>query len=195
MYTWGYLKNSILSKLDLDEEEAIRMNYFERFVYYANEAMTMICSTVKPKRSFYEITIDSNNVNSFITMPNDFISFGDDVNTIIEDIGYGTTLERDATDEDLAYVGYNQISCKTKGKFLISYNGRWVTFSREANDTVLNVPTDILECIPSYVASQCLKVDDEYKSSVFRNEFEILFARIDDTNYKANKTFSIGGDW
>ena len=107
MYDWGYLKNSILAKLDLDEDEATRLNYLERFVYYANEAMTMICSTVKPKRTFYEfeihrdkydengVLISASNVGKSIAMPDDFISFGDDRSTIDEDMGYGDRLIRE----------------------------------------------------------------------------------------------------
>lgn len=207
MYTWGELKNSIFYKLDLDptDDEANELGYASRFVAYANEAMTMICSTVKPKRTFYEFEIHNGKYNEFgelieegnvlkpITMPDDFISFGDDVNTIDEDIGYGTTMRRKAFEEDFEYHGYNQIICREKGKYSISYNARWHKFT--SSDTVLNVPMDILECIPSYVASQCMKTDDEQKSAMLRNEFEILMARIDDTNYKSTETFSIGGDW
>ena len=191
MYTWGYLKNSILSKLDMDESEADNLSYIDRFPYYANEAMTMICSTVKPKRTFYCVDVTENSV---ITMPSDFISFGDDRNTIDEDIGYGDRMIRELSDEDFEYVGYNQINCKSIGKYKISYNARWCSFEN-VPDGELNVPVDVLECIPSYVASQCMKVDDEQKAAMLRNEFEMLVARIDDTNYKSTKTFKIGGDW
>lgn len=206
MYTWGYLKNSILAKLDLDEEEAIRLNYLERFIIYANEAMTMICSTVKPKRTFFEFEIhadkyDENNIlipsnlGKFIEMPNDFISFGDDLNTIEEDIGYGDIMLRQSSDEDFRYFGYNKIMCYSLGKYSISYNARWLTFNLNDGDVELNAPIDVLECIPTYVASQCMKVDDEQKAAMLRNEFEMLMARIDDSDYKSNKTFTIGGDW
>ena len=59
----------------------------------------------------------------------------------------------------------------------------------------LNVPDDILDCLPSYIASQCYKVDDEVKSSIYRNEYEMFVARIDATDYKNTKTFSVGGGW
>jgi hypothetical protein len=194
MYSWEELKNSIFAKLDLESEdnEVDQLNYLNRFTTYANEAMTMICSTVKPKRTFHSFSATSGEI---ITMPNDFISFGDDVNLIDEDVGYGTMISRETSDDDFEYIGYNQILCHSKGTYRISYNARWHVFSSADGKEPLNVPVDILECIPSYVASQCMKVDDEYKSSVLRNEFEMLMARIDDTNYKSNKTFKIGGDW
>lgn len=192
MYQWGYLKNSILFKLDIDEEEANTIGFLNRFFTYANEAMTQICSTVKPKRTYYEFDVTTSGTK--ITMPDDFVSFGDDVNVITED-KYSQSITRDADDEDFEYYGYNSVICHSVGKYRISYNARWLIFRDQDNDTILNAPTDVLDCIPSYVASQCMKVDNEYKSSVFRNEYEILLARIDDSNYKSNKTFKIGGDW
>lgn len=193
MYEWGYLKNSILFKLDIDEEEADTIGFINRFFTYANEAMTQICSTVKPKRTYYEFEVTD--CDTKITMPDDFVSFGDDINTITEDNGYGNFTTRETHDKDFEYYGYNTIICHSIGKYKISYNARWLIFRGQDNDTELDAPIDVLDCIPSYVASQCMKVDNEYKSSVFRNEYEILLSRIDDSNYKRNKTFTIGGDW
>lgn len=188
MYTWGYLKDVILSKLDLEEPEAENMGYLNCFAFYANEAMTQICSSVKPKRTFHEFTASANHMEQ---MPEDFISFGDDVNTVC----YNNNLYV-ANDEDFEYYGFKHILCKIGGKYRISYNARWVdTFVGMSNDAYLDVPIDVLECIPSYVASQCIRIDDEQKASIFRNEYEILLARIDDTDFKNTKTFKIGGDW
>ena len=184
MYTWGYLKNAILAKLDLEEDEAMQLNYVERFPFYANEVITMICSTVKPKKTFYEFVVDV--PCTTITMPDDFVSFGDDRNIID---GYT------ANDENFEYFGYNQLYCISVGTYRISYNARWYTFTLEDDDVYINVPADVLDCIPTYVASQCMKVDDEQKAAVLRNEFEIMFARIDDSTRKSNGTFVIGGDW
>ena len=64
-----------------------------------------------------------------------------------------------------------------------------------SDDELIDVPDDILDSIPSYIASQCFKIDDEYKSSVFRNEYEMFMARINDTNYQNTRTFFVGGDW
>ena len=137
-------------------------------------------------------------------MPSDFISFGDDVNFILYTDDFGNEIRREAFSNDFSYYGYNQIMFNYVGKYSISYNARWLLFGiknydydevGQDNDTVLNAPIDVLDCIPSYVASQCLKIDDESKSLVFRNEYELLLARIDNTDFKSNKTFTIGGDW
>lgn len=192
MYTWGYLKEACLSKLDLDENEAATQNLFNRFPIYANEAMTQICSTVKPKHDFAHFTITNSDVGIAKTMPSDFISFGDDVSYCINEGNDFIELH----DNDFVYHGYNKIVFKRSGEFYISYNARWFTFDKNLQDSVeIPVPTDILDCIPSYVVSQCYKIDDEYKAQVFRNEYEIMLSRIDDTNYKNTKTLTIGGDW
>jgi hypothetical protein len=200
MYTWGYIKDVSLAKLDLEEAEATVQNLLSRFPFYANEAITQICSSIKPKYSFVNFVIDEKNVGVPQDMPKDFISFGDDVCYELKekDIGYGDValIKEELHDEDFEYYGYNKVIFKKTGNFNISYNARWITFDKSfKNETALDVPTDILDCIPSYIASQCYKIDDEYKASVFRNEYEIALARIDNTNYKNTKTIKIEGDW
>ena len=201
MYTWGDLQETILAKLDLDEDEATVQNLINRFPYFANEAMTQICSAVKPKHAYFEVEITNENVGTLINMPDDFISFDDDINKIAYFDQYlNRTITEEATDFDFEYLG-DTLLFKRIGKFYISYNARWIdTFVNLDSATELaaggyGIPRDILDCIPSYVASQCMKIDDEYKSSVYRNEYEVFLARIDDTHYKNTKTIKIEGDW
>lgn len=199
MYTWGYLLGAIRAKLDIDENDSYYGRFSKNFAYYANEVITQVCSTIKPKHCFATITVTDNMLleptdlrkahNDYAGDKN-FIAFGDDVNTITID---GET--RPASDLDFRYYGYSSCIFYTPGTYVISYNARWVDFTEVEVDDELDVPADILDCIPSYVVSQCYKVDDEYKSSVFRNEYEMSLARIDDTDYKNTKTFTIGGDW
>lgn len=196
MYTWGDMQEVILAKLDLNEEEAETQDLVRRFPYFANEAMTQICS-IKPKHTFFEADVAAEDIGNLITLPDDFIAFGDDVNRIVYNY-LGETCVDNAYDDDFSYVGYNAVIFKRAGKFYISYDARWVqSFVNMEPDTELAnvVPRDILDCIPSYVASQCMKIDDEQKSATYRNEYEIFLARLDDTNFKSNKTFKIEGDW
>ena len=91
MYTWGDLQETVLAKLDLAEDEAEVQGLITRFVYFANEAMTQICSAIKPKATFFEVEINDDNIFTKLKMPEDFISFGDDVNKIVysnKHIGY-----------------------------------------------------------------------------------------------------------
>jgi hypothetical protein len=204
MYSWGYLKNVALAKLDLTEDEATNQGLLTTFPYYANEVITQVSSTIKPNNKFAEfVAVDREEdltegkylVGVQCQMPADFIGFGDDVNERTYQ-QYGARFTEEASDENFRYVGYNRVMFKKPGTYQISYKARWIDFSQElAEDDVLDVPADILECIPSYIASQCFKIDDQHKSQVFRNEYEIFFARIDDTDYKNTKNFVIGGDW
>lgn len=197
MYTWGYIKDVSLAKLDLTEQEANVQNLLSRFPFYANEAMTQICSTVKPKHTFFEIDITENDINVPLQIgDNDFISFDDDITTITYTDEFGRTVTEEAHDDYFVYKGYNQAVFFKVGRYVIPISVRWITFRKDMDDNeMLNVPNDILDCIPSYIASQCYKIDDEVKSSIFRNEYEMSMARIDNTNYKSTKTIKIGGDW
>lgn len=195
MYTWGYLKDVALAKLDLTENEATVQNLLSRFPFYANEVITQVCSAVKPKYTFAKFEIDFDKVGMAQTMPDDFISFGDDV--CYELVNNGKFLEKHQIfDVDFEYYGYNQVIFKRPGNFYISYNARWYTFTKAIDDNEkIDIPNDILDCIPSYIVSQCYKIDDEYKAQIFRNEYELMLSRIDATNYKNTKSILIEGDW
>ena len=197
MYTWGYLKDVTLAKLDLNEEEANVQNLLSRFPFYANEAITQICSTVKPFHTFYEIDVTEEMLNTPIVISdNRFIAFDDDVCIITYTDDCGDVHIEEAHDDYFVYRGYNALQFFKMGKYSVPVSYRWVTFRKDMDDNeMLNVPIDILDCIPSYIASQCYKIDDEVKSAIFRNEFEMAMARIDNTNYKSTKTIKIGGDW
>lgn len=191
MYTWGYIKDATLAKLDLDENEATVQNLLSRFPFYANEVMTQVCSTVKPKHTFAKFIITADEVNTIQKMPDDFVSFGDD---ICMKVVNRTPVE--LHDNDYFYHGYNEVLFFEPGEYYISYNARWLDFGKNMDDDfVLDIPRDILDCIPSYIASQCYKIDDLTQSQIYRNEYEMLFARIDDTNYKMTKTLVIDGGW
>ena len=195
MYTWGYLKDVALAKLDLTENEATVQNLLSRFPFYANEVITQVCSAIKPKYTFVKFEIDFDKVGIAQTMPDDFVSFGDDV--CYELVNNGKFLEKHQIfDVDFEYYGYNQVIFKHPGNFYISYNARWYTFTKAIdNNEKIDIPNDILDCIPSYIVSQCYKIDDEYKAQVFRNEYELMLSRIDATNYKNTKGILIEGDW
>ena len=195
MYTWGYLKDVTLAKLDLTENEATVQNLLSRFPFYANAVITQVCSAIKPKYTFAKFEIDFDKVGIAQNMPDDFISFGDDV--CYELVNNGKFLEKHQIfDVDFEYYGYNQVIFKHPGNFYISYNARWYTFTKAIDDNEkIDIPNDILDCIPSYIVSQCYKIDDEYKAQVFRNEYELMLSRIDATNYKNTKSILIEGDW
>ena len=264
MFTWGYIKEAALAKLDLTPQEAETQSLISRFYIYANEVITTVCSLYKPSHKYAKFEVldyptmwrkvceeygdtlnkqiqwDENNqvgpyypdklfydknrpvyekpefdqnwedwykgtyhmfwdeIESHVyknlptyDMPDDFISFGDDVNYEMQ---YGNKVE--IYDTDVEYVGDNGLIFSHCGIFYISYNARWFVFTSHTPDSEkLRIPDDILMLIPTYIAQQCYKIDDEYKSAVYRNEYETALARLDDTNMKNTKTFKIGGGW
>ena len=194
MYTWGYIKENTLAKLNLSEEEANQQDFLSRFPYYANEAMTQICSAVRPKETFAEIIITEQNINKPLTIPDElFVSFSDDV------VKHRVNIHSDwgeVGDDFVEYYGYNEIICKYEGIYRIPYKARWFFFAKDThNATVIPAPADVLDALPSYMASQCWKIDDETKAATYRNEFEMFLARIDDTSFKSQRSFHIGGGW
>lgn len=207
-------------KLDMTEKEAEQYDLLRRFPFYANEAITYICSAIKPKYSFANVIVlfsdehlhhciplsdivklDCKTHQAIYVMPNDFISFGEDVNTIQRAMRVAPChtvyqCAEETSDDDFEYYDYNKVLFKCAGIFDISYNARWFTFSNDTlNGLQLDIPTDIVEALPSYIASQCLKSNDEVKSSLYRNEYEMMLSRIDVANPRNTKNIHIGGGW
>ena len=80
MQTWGYIKQATLAKLDLEPGEAEVQNLLGRFYIFANEAMSQICSSIKPKYTYANFVVTEDMVGKEQDMPSDFVSFGDDIN-------------------------------------------------------------------------------------------------------------------
>ena len=114
--------------------------------------MTQICSAIKPNHKFFIVDVLA---QECITLPEDFISFGDDVARYNGEEAYDDVLE---------YYGYNQVICKSAGVYEIPYNARWFFFTKDlTNAVIVTAPADICDAIPSYIVSQCFKIDDEGK--------------------------------
>ena len=235
MYTWGYIKQSCLAKLDMTADQAIEMGLLNKFPFYANEAITQITSAIKSKRQYAKFVVKQRTkvldycrhkfnlddvsflcnqpcnkddlsidqqaaldyynqfvyVNDIIKMPNEFFSWNDNKAYVVTPCG-----NKEASDKDYNLIGGNKIMFLVPGTYLIPYNARWVRFTPSMDDDVeLDVPDDILECLPSYIVSQCYKIDDEQKSSIYRNEYEMALARIDENDMSTNKSIVTGGDW
>jgi len=235
MYTWGYIKEAVIAKLDYTIDDAIAQGLVNKFYIYANEAITQITSSIKAKDGYadfkvgvkedvlkllmdkYEITdvsfLDKNvyNYNDFtvpqrlfydeynsysfvgdiVIMPTDFVSYmeADNFKTV-------DGIMSISSEEDYIYMGSNKIMFLHIGDYKISYNARWYMFTSKLTDDVqLDVPNDILDCLPSYIVSQIFKIDDETKASVYRNEYEMFLSRIDASSYMRNKTIKIEGGW
>lgn len=187
-YTWGYIKNAILAKLDMDEDEATLQGLTNRFYIYANEVITQVSSELKPNYKHASIVITPELVGVPVVMPNDFIAWGSDVNYMVVD---GVRQEYHSP----FYSGYNHMIFDKPATYYISYEARWYFFDKSLNENVdlSHIPADILDCIPSYVAHQCYKIDDETKAAIFRQEYEMFLARLNDSQYLMNKSVNKRG--
>lgn len=252
MYTWGYIKDATLAKMDFTANQAIDMGLVDKMPYYANEALTQITSAIKPNRKYTDFLVLDKDVvikkiaeklknqdlsflvnrpcdktlltedqlealefynthlyvNDPINMPNDFVAWSDEIaymkiKTVeIEGRGHMTRFGKvqagycELNDSYYSTYGSNKIVFYIPGEFRIPYKASWYKFTTTTNDDAgLDIPDDIVECIPSYIASQLFKIDDEQKSAIYRNEYEMALARIDENEYFTNKSFSDRGGW
>ena len=123
-------------------------------------------------------------VNEHISMPDDFLSFADMINYV-----------NDKEDPAIVYVSDKLIKLTEPGAYRIFYNALWEPITEEnMNDSNLPIDQSVLNCIPSYVASQILAEDDIQRSTILRNEYELMLSRLD-TNimYQSNSFKSTGG--
>lgn len=184
MTKWSEIKQATLNKLFLDESEANEQGYLDRFQSFANECLNLIANGVKPKIKFYEIT--TTEPGSVVEMPDDFLSFADMI-----------TYLNNVKTEEVSYCGDNMIILPEIGSYRILYSAEWPSITNEDidSDLVLDIPSSILNCLPSYIASQCLGQDDIQRSTVLNNEFEVLLSRLDTNVMYAKKSYKSEGGW
>lgn len=239
MYTWGYIKEATLAKMDLTVAQAVDMGLMNKMPFYANEAITYITSAIKARRTYAEYdcrdrdkvlkeieneyhfddlsfllnppcdkTILSTDqaaaleeyeshvyVGDTIKFPDDFVMWSDDINFRAPYKGFHYGFE-EMSDNDYQTLTGNSFMFMRPGYYRMAYKARWFKILPTTSDEVeLDCPDDILEALPSYIASQLYKIDDETKSAILRNEYEMLIARIDENDYASNKHMKIGGDW
>lgn len=121
-----------------------------------------------------------------ITMPDDFLSFADLINYLDGN-----------PDPEIIYLTYNQIELPQEGSYKIFYNASWtnITLENIKLDTVLNIDTSVLSCLPTYMASQLLSQDDVQRSTILKNEFELMLSRLDTNSLYESNHFKSNGGW
>lgn len=187
MRSWSEIKQATLNKLFLDEQEAQQQGYLAKFRLLANEGLNIIANGVKPRIATLETSTTED--NAIVTMPDDFLNFADIVNY----------LDGEA-DPQIIYLDYNKIKLPIKGDYTIYYNALWQYLkeedvnSKNANN-ILNIEQSILNCLPSYIASQCLSQDDVQRSTILRNEFELMLSRLDTNMLYQERSFKSTGGW
>lgn len=150
-------------------------------------------------------------VDEQISMSGAFIAFADkqsykretnkkDINAILEIEAFGKTSykqkdEKVATEKgDFSYLGSNKLSFHKTGKFFIPAKFMWYRFtSGMSDDTILDIPSDILLTIPIYIASICLQMDNAQKANIKRSEFEMALSRCTSTDFMP--LIKVGSSW
>lgn len=184
MKKWSEIKQATLNKLFLDEDEAQQQGYLGKLQYLANEGLNVIANGVKPRIAKFETVVEEKE-GKLVEMPEDFLSFADMVY-------YLDGVEN----PELIYVGDKEVMLPKNGKYVIYYNALWNDITKEdiSKDVVLKIDASVLNCLPTYMASQLLSQDDIQRSTILKNEFEMMLARLD-TNimYQQNHFKSTGG--
>lgn len=90
---------------------------------------------------------------------------------------------------DFAYIGNNGLKFYKEGFYQIPAKFFWHTFvSAESDDEPLDMPVDILMCIPIYIAATCYQIDNLLKAQIVKQEFELALARCTSTDFMENKS-------
>lgn len=185
MKKWSEIRQGIINKLFMDEAEVNSENeiYAAKFAYFANECLNQIANGVKPRIAVFDIETTTENEEQ--VMPEDFLSFADMVNYVDGE-----------PDPTIVYLGDKNVMLPRKGRYKIFYNALWQSIDEEsmAEDYDLPVDQSVLNCIPTYVAAQILAEDDVQRSTILKNEYELMLSRLD-TNimYQENHFKSTGG--
>ena len=195
MNKWSEIKQATLDKLFLSEEEARQQGYLSKFKYLANECLNIIANGVKPRivGFKFELVDDSIDKSDFkyhmgdvITMPDDFISFSDMI-----------ILHNNKPYDDIVYLGDKDITVGELGEYLIYYNANWEEITEDdiKNDNKLSTHISVINCLPTYMASQCLSQDDVQRSAILKNDFELMLSRLDANILYQNNSFRSTGGW
>lgn len=126
-------------------------------------------------------------VKEQIRLPEDFLSFADMVNYL-----------NGEADPEIIYYTDSTIILNEPGIYEIFYNALWepITddYMNDQEQPDLPIDQSVLNCIPTYVASQILAEDDVQRSTILKNEYELMLSRLD-TNvmYQQNSYKSTGG--
>lgn len=215
MKYWSDIVKATLYKLGIEENDDDSDEFTDKMPIIANECLSMIANDIKAHIKTITINVEKEAVG--VIMPEDFLAFAD-----TDIIFNGKELSR--FNPDIIYSAWNQIILKTPGTYIISYNARYgeipseiiehntkayktfdlrKSYTKEQyeeffpdSDTEFNgIYESVLDCLPTYIASQLLAQDDVQKSTILRNEFEVLTQRLETKELFQNRHFHSEGGW
>lgn len=149
-------------------EEELKEYYHEQGIYEVYETVSMSDTFIAfANKQAYKIITQKPTVEQQLEAE----AFG---TTIKEE----TYLDKVKKDCEFSFVSQNNIKFYKSGHYLIPAKYLWYRFDSGLGDTAeLDIPADILLCIPLYIAAKCLQIDNLQKSQILRSEFEMALAR------------------
>lgn len=160
-------------EVNLADEYDLREYYKNKDTYLVNEIIQMKDNFISftDKQSFKIVEINVFNSEEFIISDNEIKK---EIKRVKKDVDYKT---------DLLFVGQNELVFLQPGEYYVPYKAFWYRFeSAQSDETELDIPSDIITCIPLYIASVILQIDNLQKAQIIRSEFEMAVARINVTN-------------
>lgn len=80
---------------------------------------------------------------------------------------------------DYMIVAPRTLTFNNVGEYKIPYKAVWFRFTSAMSDTdEIDMPVDIFNCMPLYIASEALQIDYAQKAQIKRSEFEMALARV-----------------
>lgn len=195
MKKWSEIKQATLNKLFMTEAEARQQLYLANFQGYANEGLNIIANGVKPRIKAFRFSVLADdvptavgdyNLSDIITMPDDFLSYAD-----------MTNYHNNTPWNDIVYLSDRDFVVGELGDYVIYYNALWEDITEQdiKEDTELTTHISVLNCLPTYIASQCLAQDDVQRSASLRNEFESMLSRLDTNIMYQEQHYQSKGGW
>lgn len=165
----------------LHEEDRIQITPDKETIYWQDEDTKYTMTNgvfLLDKAAFY--------INDRVTMPEDFLSFADMIN-----------YHNNEPWNDIVYLGDRDFAVGEIGHYVVYYNATWENITEEdvQKDNALTTHISVLNCLPTYIASQCLAQDDVQRSAILKNEFELMLSRLDTNIMYQNNHYRSSGGW
>ena len=176
------VENQIVYREASDEEMAHLERYnvadaIARKEYYESQNIYLMNEPIKVGADFISFT----NKQSFVKKyENKFKP-----ETFVNDwtVNIQEALSPVRYNKDLTFADNNIIICHVPGEYQVPYKAVWYRFTSAMSDnTDLDMPIDILNCLPLYIASVVLQIDYAQKAQIKRSEFEMALSRINVTD-------------
>ena len=195
--------------------DAVHDKIAEKHKYYTVTSVGVFDGvSVEPGDYIYSTGADwiISKKNFVYEFPEDFISFADISNTFVPNkYSKGKDISAELNAE-MVIVGRNKVVLPKLGNYKLYYYALYgeipsnlavsdadrdltKDFYLDGELVFTGIPQSVLNTLPTYIASQLQGQDDPQRSSILRNEFEVMCGRLDDTNFYNIEGFTSKGGW